>query len=321
VLHSFEAPPNGAYPSSGVTRDTAGNLYGTTSNGGTSDVGVVYKLGANGQEPLYSFTGGSDGKYPEAGVILDPEGNLYGTTAYGGTANAGVVYKVGAGGGETVLYTFSGGADGANPNADLLRDSAGNLYGTTTYGGAGGAGTVFKLDATGGYAVLYSFTGGADGGYPDAAVIRDSAGNLHGTANGGMHKAGVVFKVNPTGHETVLYGFTGLGPDGISPGGGVIRDSAGNLYGTAGQGGKWSQGVVFKVDMAGQETVLYSFSGPDGAVPRAGLIRNSAGNLYGTTWEGGTADWGVVFELDVNGHETVLYSFTGGPTGGSPWQV
>jgi uncharacterized repeat protein (TIGR03803 family) len=324
VLHNFGALPGGANPYAGVIRDSAGNLYGTTSNGGAAGAGVVYEVDTTGhQTVLYSFTGGADGANPYAGVIRDSAGNLYGTTYNGGAAGAGVVYEVDTTGHQTVLYSFTGSADGANPYAGVIRDSAGNLYGTTYGGGAGGAGVVYKVDTTGHETVLHSFTGHTDGGSPYAGVIRDSAGNLYGTTYGGGPSpafAGVVYKVDTTGHETVLYSFTGGAGDGAHPEAGVIRDSAGNLYGTAYKGGAAGAGVVYQVDTTGQETVLYSFKGGarDGANPTAGVVRDSAGNLYGTTENSGVTGAGVVYKVDTTGHETVLYSFTGGADGKYP---
>jgi uncharacterized repeat protein (TIGR03803 family) len=320
VLYSFTGGADGGYPAAGVIRDSAGNLYGTTPEGGTANAGVVYKLDTPGHETvLYSFTGNADGGDPNAGVIRDSSGNLYGTASGGGAANLGVVFKLDTAGHETVLYSFPGGADGSEPRAGVIRDSAGNLYGTTANGGAANAGVVFKLDATGHESLLYRFTGGADGSYPTAGAIRDSAGNLYGTtANGGAANAGVVYKLDAAGQETVLYSFTG-GADGGSPSAGVIRDAAGNLYGTAYYGGTASAGVVFKVDTSGHETVLYTFTGgADGAGPYAGVIRDAAGNLYGTTQSGGAGYAGVVYKVNTSGQETVLYSFTGGTDGSQP---
>src|ERR1035438_7834120 len=317
VLHSFASPPRGASPFAGVIRDSAGNLYGTTTAGGASNSGVVYKVNTAGQETvLYSFTGGADGGLPFAGVIRDSAGNLYGTTYHGGASGAGVVFQANTGGQETVLYSFTGGADGGYPNAGVIRYSAGNLYGTTTAGGASNWGVVYKLDPAGNYTVLYSFTGGENGGGPYAGVIRDPAGNLYGTtSDGGAASVGVVYKLNAAGQETVLHTFTG-GADGSFPNAGVIRDSSGNLYGTTSSGGTANAGVVYTLDAAGRETVLYSFTGgADGSFPYAGVIRDSAGNLYGTTLVGGPAELGEVFELDAAGNETVLFSFPG-PTDG-----
>jgi uncharacterized repeat protein (TIGR03803 family) len=317
VLYSFT---DCGYPN-GLIRDSAGNLYGTTNCGGPAYAGTVFKLDKNGQEKvLYSFTGGADGAYPVAGLIMDAGGNLYGTTAYGGANGGGVVYKIDPTGYETVLYSFTGGADGLYPNAGVVQDSAGNLYGTTVYGGAAGRGTVYKLDPTDHETVLYNFTGKSDGAYPFAGVISDSVGNLYGaTGSAGPAGAGALFKLDTTGHETV-YGFPGS--DGGFPWGAPIQDVAGNLYGTTVGGGAAGVGVVFKVDPTGHETVLYTFTGgADGANPYAGLIMDAGGNLYGTTVAGGSSGAGVVYKIDTTGHESVLYSFTGGADGANPYGV
>jgi len=327
VLYSFTGGTDGGEPYAGVVRDSAGNLYGTASIGGTTQYGgVVYKLDTTGhQTVLYNFTIGPDGGGPEAGVIRDEAGNIYGTTGGGGTASDGVVYKLDPSGNETVLYTFTGGAGGSYPNAGVIRDSAGTLYGAAIGGGPANAGVVFKLDTAGNDTVLYTFPGSVDGSYPQAGVVRDSSGNLYGTYGttfeGGVVNKGVVYKLDSAGHQTVLHTFTG--PDGQNPNAGVIRDSAGNLYGTtfsggAGYGISPTFGVVYKLSASGQLTVLHSFTGPDGSNPQAGVIRDSAGNLYGTTYQGGASNAGVVFKLDPSGQETVLYSFTNGHDGAFP---
>jgi uncharacterized repeat protein (TIGR03803 family) len=311
---------------------------------------VVFKLGTTGQETvLYAFTGGTDGGNSYVGVVLDAAGNLYGTTNDGGPGGAsgyGVVFKVDTASQYSAVYTFLPPLDGANPEAGVIRDAAGNLYGTASSGGAGNAGVVYKVHVTGQgtkgqETVLYAFTGGADGGYPQAGLIADAVGNLYGTAEEGgdlscnaPYGCGVVFKLAPPAQpggawtETVLYNFTGA-PDGAYPIAGVIMDSAGNLYGTTINGGTSGAGAVFKLappaqpDGAWTEAVLYSFSGPDGAYPRSGVIMDSANNIYGTTFEGGGSGCGVygcgaVYKLDPSGNETVLHGFTFGVDGGFP---
>jgi uncharacterized repeat protein (TIGR03803 family) len=316
-LHKLFNPLHGAYPASGVVRDSVSAQEAAPA---TNTQEVV----------LHNFLSPPHGAYPATGVIRDLEGNLYGTTngSYsdiggGGTHDAGVVFKIDTSGNQTVLYTFTGAADGSSPNG-LIRDADGNLYGTTTYGGnklgASGAGVVFKVDTSGNETVLYTFTGGNDGGNPNS-VVRDSKGNLYGTtAGGGASGYGVVFKIDTSGHETVLYTFTG-GADGAYPNPNVALDSLGNLYGAANNGGNKAgasgSGVVFKVETTGHETVLYTFTGGnDGAAPN-GVFRDGKGDLYGTTSNGGASGAGVVFEVDTSGHETVLYTFTGGNDGGS----
>src|SRR5579863_72617 len=169
VLHNFASPPKGADPYPGVIRDAAGNFYGTAP-GGRYGFGVVYKLDAAGQETvLHTFTGGADGGNPFVGVTRDSAGNLYGTTSNGGPANAGVVYKLDTAGNETVLYSFTGGADGGYPQAGIILDTAGNLYGTASRGGTAGAGVVYKLDTSGNETVLHAFAA-TDGLNPQAGV-------------------------------------------------------------------------------------------------------------------------------------------------------
>jgi uncharacterized repeat protein (TIGR03803 family) len=180
---------------------------------------------------LHSFPANSpQGAVPLAGLVEDPAGNLYGTTSRGGIWNWGVVFKVDTSGHETVLYNFTGGADGGNPNAVIL-DSAGNLYGTATSGGSANWGVVFKLDPACHEKVLYNFTGGVDGAYPSAGVIRDPAGNLYGTTeyggtNAGYAGGGVVYRLDTAGHQKVVHTFMGA-DDGFNPQAGVVRDSAG----------------------------------------------------------------------------------------------
>ncbi len=328
VLYAFPGAQDGQHPyNNGLTVGADGELYGSLFYGGRSGVGVVYSLDRHGDERvLYDFVQSISVGFgqPTGGVIRDAAGNFYGTT-FTGQADVGrgfgVVYKVDTAGHSTVLHNFTNGADGGYPYGGVILDSAGNLYGTTTGGGASNAGVVFKIDPAGHEKVLYAFSGEADGGVPYGALIRDSKGNLYGTANvGGASDSGVVFKVDPSGHETVLYSFTGE-DDGAGPLAGLIRDSDGNLYGTTNGGGAANAGVVFKVDPAGHETVLYSFTGgDDGGYPLwVTLARDAAGNLFGTTAGGGTANVGVVFKVDKSGNETVLYNFTGGDDGGNPY--
>jgi len=268
---------------------------------------------------LHHFTL-ADGSEP-SGLRLDAAGNLYGTTLLGGAADQGVVFELNAAG-ETVLLSFMG-AEGTDPTTGVIRDPAGNLYGTTA-GGVTPFGQVFKLDKAGGVTVLHSFPGGVDGGEPNA-LIRDPNGNIYGTTYiGGTWGHGVAFKLDANGAETILHNFEG--PDGGQPASKLTRDLDGDLYGTTYGGGiSPGNGVVFKLDASGSETVLYSFTGgADGAKPHAGLIRDPAGNIYGTTTRGGMVNracpdgCGVVFKLDPAGNETVLHSFTGGADGMSP---
>ena len=291
VLHSFRFnPADGANPNAGLVRDDAGNLYGTTAYLGAYYNGTVFMVDRTGKETVLHSFNGADGAYPYANLIRDDAGNLYGTTSGGGPSDRGTVFKLDITGMETVLYSFTGYADGAYPYAGLVRDDAGNLYGTTSIGGTRDLGTVFKLDTAGKKTVLHSFNG-ADGAYPNAGLVRDDTGNLYGTTSG-LNSAGTVFKLDAAGTLTV-YAFTGSNPYA-----GLIRDDAGNLYGTTNAGGPSGRGTVFMLDPAGTETVLYRFTGgADGARPYAGLVRDDAGNLYGTTSSGGANSVGTVFKI------------------------
>ncbi len=328
VLYSFTGAPYTEPTPGPLVLDAQGNLYGTTSAGGAYGVGTVFKVDTSGNETvLYNFTGaGGDGANP-CGVALDAQGNLYGTTNGGGASGVGTVFKVDTSGNETVLYSFTGEPDGANPEAGVALDPQGNLYGTTNGGGASGVGTVFKVDTAGNETVLHSFAWTPDGGYPEAGVVLDAQGNLYGTTKWGGDGAkggwgpGTVFKVDTTGNETVLFSFTG-GWGGGNPEAGVVLDAQGNLYGTTYAGGNpacnppGGCGTVFKVDTTGQETVLHFFSGTDGFFPSGGVVLDAQGNLYGTTWSGPYNNAGLVFKLDSSGNEAVLKVFKSPYQGG-----
>jgi uncharacterized repeat protein (TIGR03803 family) len=304
----------------GIACSVTGGSGTVGSSSGTIDVSCA----AGTETVLYSFGATStDGNSPYADLIMDSAGDLYGTTMIGGANGEGTVFKISSAGTETVLHSFGAtSTDGKEPEGGLIMDSAGNLYGTTAGGGANYGGTVFKISAAGTETVLYSFGAtSTDGQNPIAGLIMDSAGNLYGTTwSGGAHFDGTVFKISATGTETVLHSFAGGATDGRLSEGGLIMDSAGDLYGTTLQGGANSVGTVFKISAAGTETVLYSFgaTSTDGEYPAAGLIMDSAGNLYGTTKNGGAyGGAGTVFKISASGTETVLYSFGATSTDGT----
>ncbi|MGC2111634.1 MAG: choice-of-anchor tandem repeat GloVer-containing protein [Candidatus Korobacteraceae bacterium] len=370
VLHTFTGNGDGGVPFAGLTIDQAGNFYGTTSIGGAG-YGTVFKLTHLGSSwilsTLYAFQGGNDGGYPYARVVFGRDGALYGTTSgYGNNAGYGTVFRltppshpcrsINCPWTETVLYPFAGGADGADPGyGDLAFDAAGNIYGTTMFGGGEGGncspydncGVVFKLSRSGESwteSVLYSFSQvGNAGDVPEAGVILDSAGNLYGTTLlGGTEGQGVVFQLTQSGSGwtlTVLHSFGAIN-DGAQPFGGLVIDQQGNLYGTTifgtttqnggtiyelqPAGGSWSYSIVnlipgsdftigpedvFTVDAAGNlyatnysssrgagsvfklthsggswtYTGLHDFTGHDGAYPSGSVVLDAHGNIYGTT--------------------------------------
>jgi len=351
VIHNFTGFQDGMLPYAGLTLDKAGNLYGTTFEGGRAGNGTVFKLRhfSSGWifSPLYSFNGSNDGQAPQARVVFGPDGTLYGTTYRGGGngcegAGCGMVFNLKPTPTppptaltpwiETVLYRFRGGADGSLPGyGDLVFDEAGNLYGTTINGGSNDEGVVYELTPSGGgwtESVLYSFTGKLDGSTPYSGVIFDQAGNLYGTNTTGLGAYGRVYQLTPSGSgwiEHTLYGFTG-GNDGAYPVGGVISDQSGNLYGTTNSTAYGGGGTVFELKPSNggwMFNLLYSFTGNQLQGPYASLAMDAAGNLYGTTYGDGAYGLGSVFKLTPSGGSwtyTDLHDFSGSdgqnPAGG-----
>jgi uncharacterized repeat protein (TIGR03803 family) len=338
VIHDFHLVGDGATPQSALIGDPSTALYGTTSNGGTLDQGTVYRLTRSGsgyrEKILYRFLGSPDGANPLGGLIADSTGALYGTTSFGGSSNAGAVFKLtpkGNGYNETLLYSFQGGADGANPTASLIADSNGALYGTAYSGGRAAAGTVFKLTPNGGtytFSVLRTFHGATDGANPEGALLSGASGVLFGTTrSGGASFDGIVFELTPGGTKytlTILHSFTG-GSDGKWPAAGLVTDSTGSLYGTTTGFQGHDQGTVFKLIPSGNSyaySVLHYFTHRgDGAHPAAAVFEDSSGDLYGTTSGGGAGAGGTVFKLAPSGNtyiESIVYSFQGGSDGAGP---
>jgi uncharacterized repeat protein (TIGR03803 family) len=347
-LFRFSNPTQQGQNVFGIVLDASGNIYGVTYTGGAYGDGTVFELSPSGdgawtETLLHSFNG-TDGDQPEA-VVFGPDGNLYGSTQYGGTSGSGTVFEVAHNPDgtwtESVLHSFTwANGDGGDVLGGVSFDAAGNIYGTTGEGGAGGWGIVYELtpntDGTWTEHVLYSFDLGRDGGYPwGPSLIFDKDGNVYGvTTYGGLpgcdplggvcYGSGVVFELTPNGDGTwtehVLHSFTG-GPDGSSPDCTLVFDTAGNLYGTTFNGGAHGYGAVFElIPGAGgvwTEKVLHQFTGGnDGANPFAGVVFDASGNLYGTTYAGGSKGYGVVYKLIPNANgfwkEQLLHVFQGG---------
>jgi uncharacterized repeat protein (TIGR03803 family) len=330
TLYSFAGGNDGAYPESGLVRDSRGSLYGSTVRGGVHDYGTIFQLGMNGREIVFhAFAGINEGADPN-GIHLDGAGNIYGTTVYGlQNASNGTVFKIAPDRTTTVIYTFPGGNYGDRPSGTLE-----GLFGTAS-DGLHNYGVVYHVSLKGDQAVLHAFNS-ADGAYPGGGVIADGAGNLYGTTQGGGTTGrGTVFKLAPDGTETVLHSFCVPAknpcPDGQSPATGLSLDSAGNLYGTAQYGGTGAGGqggTLFKVAPDGTTVVLHAFcyrkSCLDGTHPGP-VTLNAAGAIYGVTEYGGIdcdgshQGCGTVFKF-VNGAYQVLHSFTGSdgayPVGG-----
>ncbi len=319
LIHSFTGgTTDGATPIGGLVMDSHGNLFGTANKGGSNGFGAVYKLTPDGQggytESLfYSFAGGVafgnlDGQYPQSALIIDANDNLYGTTPNGGGANTGMLFKLNPAGVPTTLYSFTLPPSSVDPQSSLIQDASGNLYGTTPFGGAYDKGTAYRVSPDGTYTLLWSFgephtTDAADPFTP--LTLDPTTGVLYGTsALGGDSGNGAVFKLTPDANapsgysESVVYSF--IGPtDGKLPYSGLLRDPAGNLYGTTYAGGAFGGGTLFEIPAGGTFKVLYAFgiTLSDGRTPYGDLIRDASGYLYGTTYYGGATGNGTVFRF------------------------
>lgn len=269
---------------------------------------------------LHRFKGGNDGSKPLAVLLLDQSGNLYGTTSAGGAYGAGTVFRISPAGKETILYSFQGGRDGNYPEAPLIADTKGNLYGATGGGGANGYGTVFKLAADGTETVLYAFKGGSDGISPNTGLVGNARRSLYGTtfAGGGSDlNCGTVFRLDSDGTESIIYAFQG-DQDGCYPAGTLLRDAKDRLYGTTQQGGL-TNGMIFRLSPRGTKTVLYQFKGStDGSWPQ-GAAMDASGNLYVTTLLDGAGGYGAVVKLYTTGTFIVLHDFASGSDGANPY--
>ena len=332
VLYNFTGGLDGWGPYAGLIQDSSGNLYGTTSLGGDSKCtpgygygcGVVFKLDTAGTETvLHTFSGSPDGADPIAPVIRDKAGNLYGTSSYEGPSGNGTVFKIDPTGNYTVLYSFTGDSDGCYPWQGLVRDKAGDLYGTTSSCGSSGYGTIFQVDTAGTFTLLHSFTGrSSDGAYPYYGhLTMDKAANLYGTTSGGGSSGnGVLYELSKSGTFRVLHSFAGGASDGCAPSGSVLLDKAGNYYGTTEYCGSDKDGVIWEVSKTGKEGILHNFGGgsSDGCNPAAGVTRDSMGDLYGVTYGCGANGKGALYELSGGGTLSLLYSFGGSDASSAP---
>jgi uncharacterized repeat protein (TIGR03803 family) len=336
VLDSFNGT-NGSGPDASLITDSAGDLFGTTNLGGSSNKGSVFEIVKSGSgysstpTVLASFTGTS-GSSLFGSLYMDASGNLFGTASTGGANNKGSVFEVaksGSGyGGTPILLASFNGSNGASPEGGLITDTAGDLFGTTVSGGSNNDGTVFEIAKNGsGFSnapILIAAFNGTTGQAPHGSLIMDSSGDLFGTtANGGANNQGTLFEIVKNGSTysstpTVLASFGGS--YGNNPVGSLIVDASGDLFGTASAGGASNHGTVFELVKTANgystPTVLTSFNGTNGQDPQGSLIMDSAGNLYGTTSSGGANNDGTLFEITktANGYSgtpTVLTSFNG----------
>jgi uncharacterized repeat protein (TIGR03803 family) len=332
TLHSFNGT-DGASPEAAPVQATNGSLYGTTPGGGANGGGTVFRITPSGTlTTLYSFcsqSGCTDGSGPFPGLVQATNGDLYGTTNGGGANCApygcGTVFKITPSGTLATLYSFcyqSNCTDGADPDGALVQATNGNLYGTTTFGGASNVGTVFEITPGGTLTTLHSFDA-TDGAEPFAGLVQATNGDFYGmTSTGGatcsppyLFGCGTVFKITPTGTLTTVYTFCSQGSncaDGAVPEGTLVQATNGNLYGATEIGGTASatNGTVFTITPSGTLTTLHSFCYcTGGANPYAGLVQATDGNFYGTTETDGAHHGGTIFKITPKGKLTTLYNF------------
>lgn len=299
---------DGAFPNATLIRAHDGLLYGTTSQGGPSGYGTVFKMTAGGVLTTLAHFNGTNGRRPEGPLVFARDGNFYGTTANGGAKNIGTVFKITPAGVLTNLYAFTGGDDGSYPLCGLVQYTDGTLYGTTQAGGTNNLGTIFKITTNGSLTKLVSFTT-ARGTFPYGGLVLASNGDFYGTAEkGGLYGAGTVFRLTPSGALTTLHSFNIT--DGSSPRGALIQARDGNLWGTTQMGGDRSvntngYGTVFKMTLSGTLTRVDYIRSNHGASPVAGLCQGDDDHFYGTT------EFGYLFRLGANNRIIPLITFYG----------
>jgi uncharacterized repeat protein (TIGR03803 family) len=314
-------PPMGCFPYTALVQGANGFLYGTTSYGGSTGDGTVFRMNTNGTGTVaWSLDFAGSGSLPYGGLVQGRDGNFYGTTSEGGTSSDGypwgygTIFKLAPNGSLAGIHSFDNN-DGAGPCSTLVQGGDGSLYGTAQLGGTnGGWGTIFKMTLNGALTALFSFAN-TNGALPNAGLVQDAGGNLYGlTIAGGAYGAGTVFKLAADGTFTSLYSFTG-GDDGsncisarlldsdvfVAPGsGGLLLASDGNLYGTTVGGGVYGLGTVFRISPDGTMETLVQFDGYQGANPYCTLIQAADGRLYGTTQNGGAYGLGAIFRLTID---------------------
>ena len=324
VLYKFGSFPDAQSPQAGLVFDSSGNLYGTTFNGGTSDVGAVYELspvlGGWAEKVIYSFTGGADGGRPVSTLVLDAKGNLYGTTELGGNGN-GVVFELSppplgrTGWTETVIHTFLGGHDGVFPLGGVIFDGHGNLIGTTSAGGITNLGIIFELSPSRGAwseSLIHTFQGANDDSVPQGKLTMDSLGKIYGTTHGGV---GSIYRLtrSSNGHWIYhqVYCFC-IGGGGVSPYGGLAVDNFSHVFGTT--YGGFGNGSVFEFAIRSLIQIRVLNGTTDGGGPLGGVVLDALGHVWGTASFGGDHGVGVVFNAERVGGEwqyAVAHSFGG----------
>jgi uncharacterized repeat protein (TIGR03803 family) len=318
VIHNFGNGTDGSQPEGAIYTDSAGNIYGATYAGGTSQGGVIYQIDQSGNETILHNFDLTQGTSPGAALSFFNGtwlfGDTFGVSAFGDNGSdfalrlSPPVFKT--------VHSFSG-TDGRQPDGTLvLSADKSTAYGITYYGGANKGGTAYKIDVSGNVSLIHSFPGySGDGLWPTGGLFLDPEGNLYGvTATGGSNDYGVLFRVDPSGNETVIHNFDW--DTGAQPGSAPLGDGMGNVYGTTQRGGPG--GVLYRVNLSmGSYTIVHQFQIADGIYPHGNLVKDGSGHLYGVTYDGGSGNCncGTIYQMDTSGSVKVLHSFTGNPDG------
>jgi uncharacterized repeat protein (TIGR03803 family) len=297
-IHVFDNT-DGATPLGGVILSTDGAFYGTTTFGGTSNNGVLFRITQNGTyTALHNFAGGSDGLNPYAPPMEATDGNLYGTTL-GSSTIGPTVYRYSRLSGYSILHQFDA-AQGQFFASSLIQGTDGNLYLSANAGGTNNCGVILKVTLAGTVLSSYSFPCGLGGGSPNGSLLQADDSNFYGTAiDGGSTGAGIVYKMGLDGAVSILYGFLGSPSDGANPQGALVQATDGNLYGTTVSGGHAAQGTLFQISPSGTYRQLFEFRNKAGELPFGSPVQHTNGKIYGTVVQGALGGFGAVYSLDM----------------------
>jgi uncharacterized repeat protein (TIGR03803 family) len=299
VVYNFMGAADGGEPQAGLVQGTDGNFYGTTLIGGCAGCGTVFKITPGGAlTTLHTFVGNPDGGRPVGGLTQGLDGNFYGTTLLGGSNSNGTFYQVTPSGTLTILHSFTGSTDGAQPSSSIVQAADGNFYGTTNAGTTNGNGTIFKFTQAGMFSTVYTFPAYGGPQSSVAGLVQGADGNLYGTTSGGGNGFGTAFKFAFDGMLTTIYSFHGNTSDGSQPVPGMMVGSDGNFYGT-------TSTTLFQLTPGGAERTLFNYTSNANSttigMTTAGLIQATDGDFYGTCVNGGDNELGCVFRLQVSG--------------------